>query len=88
MMMDLRFFITDGMANEHVCFVSVEEQWEDERPRRNLYKKIYNEVREAGYSKEKCLWKNEKVRGNKITVTKQYENYEPTRFVMERKRWL
>lgn len=83
-MFDYGWYVASG----HVCFVSIEEQWEDEKPRRKLYGQIFNEALKAGYSKEKCPWRIEKASYNKITVVEEYEGYEPTTFTMERKRWL
>lgn len=76
------------VANEHICFVAIEEQIKDEEPRLSEYKKIFREARSEGYVEKRCRWKVERIERNKISITETYLDGETNAFTMERRRWL
>jgi hypothetical protein len=76
------------VANEHLCFVSIEEQFKDEGPRKKLYKELFHNKIQEGFKEENCSWKIEIANKNKITITEKYNDSESTTFTMVRKKWL
>lgn len=76
------------VANNHICFVSIEEQFKDEKPRVALYKKLYREERKKGFDPAKCTWRISKIESSKITIIETDDKAQPTSFAMVRRRWL
>lgn len=90
-------FADDGFANfyygwyvadEHICFVQIDEQFEEENPRTNFYKKLFLEQKKNGFVKETCTWKIEDAKKDRIVITIKFTEDEIVRFTMVRKRWL
>jgi hypothetical protein len=76
------------VANNHLCFVHIEEQYKDEKPRKDLYKKLFLEQVDKGFNKAICYWKIEQIERNRITITYIIDENNPVEFTMIRKRWL
>lgn len=76
------------VANEHLCFASIEEQFNDERPRKKLYKQLFTNKKQEGFSERNCSWKIEVANKNEITITEKYSENESITFTMVRKKWL
>jgi hypothetical protein len=76
------------VANNHICFAEVEEQFDDEKRRLDLYKNRYKTVLAEGYVKDRCPWKIERIEKNKIFIVEQLDSGETNSFFMVRQRWL
>lgn len=76
------------VVNEHICFLHIDEQFEDEKPRSSLYKSLFIEQKKKGFVKESCPWKIENAQKTKVVVTEQYSDVDSSKFTMVRKSWL
>lgn len=76
------------IANNHICFVSIEEQFKDEIPRTELYKELYRDEKKKGFDQAKCTWRIEKIESSKITISESNHEDRSTSFTMVKRRWL
>lgn len=76
------------VANEHLCFVSIEEQFAEEGSRKKLSKQLFANKKKEGFNEDNCSWKIEHVNKKEITISKKHNNNELIKFTMVRKKWL
>lgn len=76
------------VANNHICFVSIEEQFKDESQRAELYKELYRDEKNKGFDQAKCTWRIEKMESSKITIIETDHQKQSTSFIMVRRSWL
>lgn len=76
------------VANNHICFVSIEQQFRGENKRPDLYKKLYRDERNKGFDKAKCTWKIQKIESSKITIIETDHKEQSKSFIMIKRRWL
>ena len=73
------------VANEHLCFVEIEEQFKDKVKRPKYYREKYLEVVKRGYSDDNCYWRVAKITARTITVVPRDPELKP--FTMKRGSW-
>ena len=76
------------VANNHICFWSIDEQFKDENKRPALYKKLYKDEKLKGFNPARCAWKIQKIERSKITIVETDHQQQPRQFVMIKRRWL
>lgn len=76
------------VANNHICFISIEEQFNDEGRRKELYKELYRYEKKKGFDQEKCPWRIERIESSKISIIETDHKDQSTSFIMVRRRWL
>jgi len=76
------------VVNERICFVRIDEQFEDENFRSHLYKSLFLEQKKRGFIKESCTWKIENAKKTKVVIKEQHAEGETVEFTMVRRRWL
>ena len=76
------------VANNHICFVSIEQQFKDENERPDLYRKLYRDERSKGFDQTKCTWKIQKIESSKITIIETDHQEQSRSFIMIKRRWL
>lgn len=76
------------VANNHICFVSIEQQFKDENKRPDLYRKLYRDERNKGFDQANCTWKIQKIESSKITIIETDHKEQSKSFIMIKRRWL
>lgn len=76
------------VANEHLCFVSISEQFENGNPGDSVYKTLFAKRKQEGYSIENCHWKMQRATRSRVTITVKHDEGSATTFTMIRRRWL
>ena len=73
------------IANEHLCFVEIEEQYKDTVKRPKYYREKYLDAVKRGYTDDHCFWRVGKITARTITMIPRDPERKP--FTMRRESW-
>ena len=76
------------VANNHICFISIEGRFKDENQKKERYKELYLDEKKKGFDQAKCTWRIERVESSKITILKTDLQGQSTSFIMVKRNWL